>query len=45
MTPETLALYRDAAKAAERTSPPMSETAGRRLLDVTARSARRRKAA
>jgi hypothetical protein len=42
MTDDLLALYRDAANAAERTCPPMSETVRRRLVDV---AARRRKAA
>ena len=37
MPSETLALYRDTAEAAARTSPPMSETTRRRLVDVAAR--------
>ncbi len=38
------ASYREAADALVRTFPPLSEEARRKILTVTARSARRRKA-
>ncbi len=44
-TPTHAAAYREAAAAVVASWPPLTETARRRLIDVTARSTRRRKAA
>ena len=44
-TPTHVAAYREAAAAVVASWPPLTEIARRRLIDVTARSTRRRKSA